>query len=92
MLGIDLETAQHVLKRTLKAVESTKFVTEDGRPVAMTLSIGLAMATANDVEATSLIDRASGTPSLQRIAVATSCVSVRVSGLQIKMHSLANLY
>ena len=60
MPGIDLETAQHVLKRTLKAVESTKFVTEDGRPVAMTLSIGLAMATANDVEATSLIDRASG--------------------------------
>ena len=60
MLGIDLETAQSVLKRTLKAVESTKFVTGDGRPVAMTLSIGLAMATANDVEATSLVDRASG--------------------------------
>jgi len=60
MPGIDLETAQHVLKRTLKAVESTDFVTEDGRSVAMTLSVGLTMATANDAGATSLIDRASG--------------------------------
>ena len=60
MPGIDLETAKHVLERILKAVELMDFVTEDGRPVAMTLSIGLTMATANDAGATSLIDRASG--------------------------------
>jgi len=60
MPGIDLETAKHVLERILKAVESTDFATEDGRPVAMTLSIGLTMATANDAGAASLIDRASG--------------------------------
>ena len=60
MPGIDLNSAQKVMQRILKAVESTDFATEDGRPVAMTLSIGLAMATATDAGAASLIDRASG--------------------------------
>ena len=59
MPGVDLESAKKVMERILKTVENAEFFTVDGRPVEMTLSIGLASATAHDAGPAALVNRAS---------------------------------
>ena len=58
MPEIGLPSAQQVMERILKAVETAEFFTVDGCPLKMTLSIGLASVTNHDAGPAALVNRA----------------------------------
>ncbi|MFK7770230.1 MAG: diguanylate cyclase [Mariniblastus sp.] len=57
--GMPMDEASTVLERLRKKVESTEYVSVEGTPIAMTVSIGLAAAEQTDADCSNLMDRAS---------------------------------